>query len=49
METNVFFLELLAILLAARLMAEVAVRLKMPSVIGEQVVGIILGPSQWYF
>jgi Kef-type K+ transport system membrane component KefB len=44
-ETHVFFLELLAILLAARLMAEVAVRLKMPSVIGELGAGIILGPS----
>lgn len=45
MATHTFFLYLLAILLSARLMAEVAVRLKMPSVIGELMAGIILGPS----
>jgi len=45
METHTFFLYLLAILLSARLMAEIAVRLKAPSVIGELVAGIILGPS----
>lgn len=45
MATHTFFLYLLAILLSARLMAEIAVRLKMPSVIGELMAGIILGPS----
>jgi len=44
-ETHTFFLFLLTILLAARLMAEVAVRLGMPAVIGELFAGIILGPS----
>lgn len=45
METHHFFLHLLTILLAARIFAELAVRLKIPSVIGELVAGIILGPS----
>jgi Kef-type K+ transport system membrane component KefB len=45
MATHTFFLYLLTILLAARFMAEVAVRLKLPSVIGELLAGIILGPS----
>lgn len=45
MDTHTFFLYLLTILLTARLMAEIAVRLKAPSVIGELVAGIILGPS----
>ena len=45
METHTFFLYLLTILLAARLMAEIAVRLNFPSVIGELMAGIILGPS----
>lgn len=45
METHTFFLHLLVILLSARLLAEVAVRLKAPAVIGELAAGIILGPS----
>jgi len=45
METHTFFLHLLIILLSARFFAEVAVYLKMPSVIGELMAGIILGPS----
>ena len=45
MNTHIFFLELLTILLFARLMAEIAVRLKSPSVIGELFAGVILGPS----
>lgn len=45
METHSFFLSLLAILLSARILAELAVRLKFPSVIGELAAGIILGPS----
>jgi len=44
-ETHTFFLYLLAILLTARLLAEVAVRLKAPSVIGELAAGVVLGPS----
>jgi len=45
METHTFFLHLLIILISARLFAEIAVYFKMPSVIGELVAGIILGPS----
>ena len=45
MATHTFFLYLLTILLAARLMAEIAVRLNFPSVIGELMAGVILGPS----
>lgn len=45
METHTFFLYLLIILLTARLLAEVAVKLKAPSVIGELVAGVVLGPS----
>lgn len=45
MDTHTFFFQLLIILLAARLMAEIAVRLKAPAVIGELTAGVILGPS----
>lgn len=45
MNTHVFFLDLLTILLTARLMAEIAVRMKAPSVIGELAAGVVLGPS----
>lgn len=45
METQTFFLYLLGILLAARIFAELAVRLKSPAVIGELIAGIVLGPS----
>ena len=45
MATHTFFLYLLTILLTARFMAEIAVRLKFPSVIGELMAGVILGPS----
>lgn len=45
MDTHTFFLYLLVILLTARLMAELAVRLKSPAVIGELIAGVILGPS----
>lgn len=45
MSPHTFFLELLVILLSARLLAELAVRLKSPPVLGELVAGIILGPS----
>lgn len=45
MEAHTFFLYLLVILLTARLFAEIAVRLKSPSVIGELFAGIVIGPS----
>jgi len=45
MEVHTFFLYLLGILLTARLFAEVAARLHIPSVIGELCAGIVLGPS----
>lgn len=45
METQTFFLYLLGILLAARIFAELVVRLKSPSVIGEIIAGVVLGPS----
>ena len=45
METHTFFLHLLIILLSARVLAEVAVALRAPAVIGELAAGIILGPS----
>lgn len=45
METHVFFLNLMLILLAARMFAEAAVRLKAPAVIGELLAGVIIGPS----
>ena len=45
MDAHTFFLQLLIILLTARLLAEVAVRLKAPSVIGELLAGVVLGPS----
>jgi Na+:H+ antiporter len=40
-----FQLQLLIILLSARLFAEIAVRLKAPPVIGELMAGVVLGPS----
>ena len=45
MQAHTFFLYLLVILLTARLFAEIAVRLKSPSVIGELFAGIVIGPS----
>jgi len=45
MQTHTFFLYLLIILLTARIFAEIAVRLKSPSVIGELFAGIVIGPS----
>ncbi len=45
MEAHVFFLHLLAVLLAARIFAEIAVRLGAPSVIGELTAGVVIGPS----
>jgi len=45
MEVHTFFLILLAILLAARVLGELAARLGAPPVIGELAAGILLGPS----
>jgi len=44
-EANEFFLTLLLILLFARLFGELAAWLKVPSVMGEMLAGIVLGPS----
>lgn len=45
MEVSTFFLKLLILLLSAKLFAEVFTRLKLPSVLGEVIAGVILGPS----
>jgi Kef-type K+ transport system membrane component KefB len=45
MEASEFFFQLAIILVSARFAAEVAVRFGAPSVIGELIAGIVLGPS----
>jgi len=45
MEAHLFLQTLLIILITARVFAELATRLKAPSVIGELVAGVVLGPS----
>ncbi len=45
MDTHTFFLHLLLILMVSRLLAEIAVHLKTPGVIGELLAGVLLGPS----
>ncbi len=45
MNGHAFLLDLLLILLAARIFAEVAVRLRAPAVVGELLAGVLLGPS----
>ncbi len=45
MDVHTFFLVLLAILLGARILGELAARLGAPSVIGELLAGVLLGPS----
>lgn len=45
MEVHDFFLHLLLILMTARVFAELSTRLKSPSVIGELIAGVVLGPS----
>ena len=45
MDTSTTILQVAAILIAARIMGEVATYFRVPSVIGEIVAGIILGPS----
>jgi Kef-type K+ transport system membrane component KefB len=44
-DTHIFFLHLLLILIVSRLLAELAVRLRTPAVIGELLAGVLLGPS----
>jgi Kef-type K+ transport system membrane component KefB len=44
-DTHIFFLHLLLMLMVSRLLAELAVRCKAPAVIGELVAGVLLGPS----
>jgi len=45
MESHTFLLHLVIILLSARLMGEVAAYFQIPSVIGELLAGLIIGPS----
>lgn len=45
MEASAFFLSLLLILLFARVFGELAAWMKIPSVMGEMLAGIVLGPS----
>jgi len=45
MEPHVFIFYLLIVLITARVFAEIAVRLKSPSVIGELFAGVVIGPS----
>jgi len=45
MDSQTFLLQLLGILIASRIFAESAVRLNFPSVIGELLAGVVLGPS----
>ncbi len=45
MQSHQFFLYLLIILLTARVFAELATRMQAPSVIGELLAGVVLGPS----
>jgi Kef-type K+ transport system membrane component KefB len=44
-ETHTFFLHLFVVLIGARVLAELAVRLRAPSVLGELAAGVALGPS----
>jgi Kef-type K+ transport system membrane component KefB len=45
MDVTEFFLKLLAILLSAKLFAELFALLRLPSVLGEVIAGIVVGPS----
>ena len=45
MTAHIFFLNIIAMLITARLFAEVAVRMQVPAVIGELLAGVVLGPS----
>ncbi|MDH5728988.1 MAG: cation:proton antiporter [Gammaproteobacteria bacterium] len=45
MAAHDFFLSIMIILISARVLAEIAHRMKIPSVLGELMAGVILGPS----
>ena len=45
MSVNAVLLDILVLLLAAKVAAEVAERVKVPAVVGEIVAGILIGPS----
>lgn len=45
METSEFFLKLLIILITAKIFAELFAYLRLPSVLGEVIAGLIIGPS----
>jgi len=45
MEAHNFFLTLAVLLLAARFLSELAIRIGVPAVIGELAAGLIIGPS----
>ncbi len=45
MEVHDFFLHLIIILMSARILGELAAHIGVPSVIGEIMAGVILGPS----
>lgn len=45
MEAHVFLIQIVIILFSARIMGEVAAFFKIPSVIGELIAGILIGPS----
>lgn len=45
MESHTFLIHLVLILFSARIVGEIAARLQIPSVIGELLAGIIIGPS----
>ena len=49
MEVSEFFLKLLVIIISAKFFAEVFSYLKLPSVLGEVIAGIIIGPSLFGF
>ena len=49
METHSFLIQLVLILFTSRLVGELAARIQIPSVIGELVAGIILGPTLFNF
>ncbi len=49
METHIFFIQLVILLISARFLAEIAARFQIPPVIGELAAGIILGPSLFNF
>jgi len=44
-EIHEFFFNLMVMLLTARVLAELAVRMRSPAVIGELLAGVLLGPS----